>query len=161
MRMMKSAMVSIWASPIPSLVISMVPMRKPPGRSQSSGRSAGMRFLLVMMLARAHCCAKLPHIGDHLVRGRVALVRAQHGNATPVESRAERLRVAHDLSHVDPPEGEQLGSGGGQGCHAIDLMSGCQHWEDGMGEGFGQRRIVPDDDAALRAAEGLARRPCH
>ena len=48
---MKSAIDSISGSPIPRRVTSMLPRRRPPGRSQASARSLGIRFLFVMMFA--------------------------------------------------------------------------------------------------------------
>jgi hypothetical protein len=51
MRARKPAITSISRSPIPRRVTSVVPRRSPPGRSQSPGRSPGIRFLFVMMFA--------------------------------------------------------------------------------------------------------------
>src|SRR5262249_38485358 len=47
---------------------------------------------------------------------------------------------------------------GGRGIH---VMRRRKHREDGSRERLGQRRIVPDEDAALWAAEGLASRAGH
>ena len=88
-------------------------------------------------------------------------MRAQDRDTSPVERCAKRLGVAHDLGHVLLAEREHLGGGGCQGRHAVDLVSGRQDGEDGVGDGFGQLRVLPHDDAALRAAEGLARRSRH
>ncbi len=88
-------------------------------------------------------------------------MRSQHADAPPLQCRAQRLRVADNLGHVHLPEGDHLGRSHGQRGDAVDLMRGGQHGEYGVGDRLSQRRVVPDDDAALRAAEGLARRAGH
>ncbi len=92
------------------------------------------------------------------MRARVPLVGRQHADAPRRQRRAQRLRVADDLGHVVRAEGDHLGGADRQRGDTVDLMRGCQHGEDGVGQRFRQRRVVPDDEAALRAAEGFARR---
>ena len=137
-------------------------MRRPLGRSQSSGASSGSRFLLVMRLASARRWAtsrpppKLAHVGDHLVRAGVALVGAEHRHAAGVQRVRERLGVGDDRRHVLLAEREQLGGGGGERGDAVDLVGGGERGEDGVEQRRRELRVVPDHHARLRAGERLA-----
>ena len=124
----------------------MVPIRRPLGRSQSSGWSLGSRFLLVMMFASREpvgdleAAAERAHVGDHLVGARVALVRAEDGDAAGLERVRERLRVGDDGGHVLLAEREQLGGRGGERGDAVDLVGGGERGEDGVEQLRRQRR---------------------
>ena len=84
---------------------------------------------------------KLAHVGDHLVRARVALVGAEDRHAAGVQ----RVRRAPGRWRRPPAmysraEREQLGRGGGERGDAVDLVRGGERGEDGVQQRRGERR---------------------
>ena len=147
---------------MPRRVTSVVPMRRPLGRSQSCGVSLGSRFLLVIRLAAASRWAtSRPPPNSRTsaitwcVRGE-ALVRAEDGDAAGVQRVRERLGVGDDGGHVLRAELEQLGRGGGERGDAVDLVGGGERGEDGVQQRRRELEVVPHHHARLRAGERLA-----
>ena len=103
---------------------------------------------------------KATHVGNDLVRLRIAALGGQHRDAAFFQCLAQRLRIFHNLRHVDLAIFQHFGSGHGQRRHAVDLMGGGQHGEDGLGQWFGQFGVIPHQHPALRPAKRLAGRPC-
>src|SRR6185437_9797764 len=93
--------------------------------------------------------------------GRIPFVSAQHGDATLGQRGPQRLRILHDLRHILPPKRDHLRSRDSQRSDTIDLMRGGEYGKDRVRERLSQRWIIPNKNAALRAAEGLASRASH